>query len=571
MEAREHADLLRDFFTNLFRPDETVYIFPCLSEKARQEISEGRRKLPVELHKRELTYFIPGKGVMNEPHHFLPAFQRTASSTNTAVIEKLKDFNNLGYEIYFAVNPLTCRTRCQRTVYAAHHVVLEADDTDLDLQKRILNDYRDYFSAIIYTGNKSLHAYAKIDPAIPNYSRVGWKDAPKLKSIGKPTTCSLPQYDAVANFWIEELRQQGLQLDVSVARDFSRVSRVPGFKHSKTGKVAEVLFLNPTPLGSQIIIEKRYWAKAWSPEPHEAPHNVAMGKDSISTDVISPELQPSVFLGEDVSPIDNQVSYIENSVRNPITSSDNQLISENINSRERRKRRTTKTNVIREQSFLDYLKAYETLKRDGITRRGVRRSCHAVLFICKEIYGWNKEQMAAAWRAIVTLHPENIGMAPEAAVEQLLEHYAARQGGSRLSLPNTLSLPQDLSFKREHLMAALRGLGCDRPQDVANITNIILRVLWKPIRELPLQCQRGQVGIKAVDFQRECAQKNYKPALAWLEQHHILRLTNASYVIGKRTRQYAVNIPLIVYLLGFQTEELDCNVTVEQGELLMAS
>jgi len=45
--------------------------------------------------------------------------------------------------------------------------------------------------------------------------------------------------------------------------------------------------------------------------------------------------------------------------------------------------------------------------------------------------------------------------------------------------------------------------------------------------------------------------------MQWLHDNRILICTNESYQQGMRTRQYRVNIALLLFLCGFQAEELD--------------
>jgi hypothetical protein len=162
--------------------------------------------------------------------------------------------------------------------------------------------------------------------------------------------------------------------------------------------------------------------------------------------------------------------------------------------------------------------------------------------------------MAEEWRTIVAMKPENIGVTPDEAVKQLLDHYEAKKKDCRLSLPNTLALPIDPSARLAHLIEAVKGLGCPVAKDVANI---IAKVLWRYVRELPIQCRQGEVGAKARDFLKVCNRGQYKPALAWMAEQNILRVTDPNYINSRKTRRYFVNIPLILHLLGFRSEELD--------------
>jgi hypothetical protein len=162
--------------------------------------------------------------------------------------------------------------------------------------------------------------------------------------------------------------------------------------------------------------------------------------------------------------------------------------------------------------------------------------------------------MAEEWRTIVAMKPENIGVTPDEAVKQLLDHYEAKKKDSRLTLPNTLALPVDPTPRLAHLTEAVKGLGCPVAKDVGHI---IAKVLWRYVRELPVQCGRGEVGVKARDCHEVCNRGQYQPALAWMAEQHILRVTDPNYINSRKTRRYFVNIPLILYLMGFKAAELD--------------
>lgn len=549
---KEHAELLKRFFSSLFDPEGDVYIFPSLSDEKREYYQANLDELPSELHGKELRKLF-------DPFKVLDPFKRKAASTDIRLIGKLNDFVSLGYDIFFAANPLTCSKRCQKTVFEARHIVLEADSGDIEEQKRILQQHQHYFSAMLFSGNRSIHAYAKIAPAIPNYSRVFRNEAFYLKKGN--TSCSLPEYKELANLWIDELRQDGLQVDTNVALDFSRLSRVPGFKHSKSGKEAEVIFLNPAPLSTQSLHRDRIWQTEIAPLVWE--DDVAISIDSTDTASIT---QSEIIMGSDIFiGISNTVSSsnngpIDSNNPSPIldSSTDTPFIPKKYLGGEKGRGGTAKTSVIHRDTFLTHLSQYATLKTEGIPSRGMRRKLHVSMFVTARILGWGKGRLEKEWLSITSMKPENIGMSPEDAVIDLIRHYEKGQTiTDKITLPNTLSLPEDPFLKRDCLLAALKAWGCrkeDRPNDVASI---ILRVLWKAIRTLPVQCMQGKTGIRALEVQHVCARKVYRPAMNWLEEANILKVTDADYKIGRKTRRYFVNSPLILYLMGFKEAELD--------------
>lgn len=582
MDVKEHAKVLADFFTKLYAPNEIVHIYPALSLAKRKEVQNDYRRLKEKVHGRELRYKNPKyDGSSDEPlflpRQFLKPYRRRAGSTQTKVIEELYDFVDRGYDIYFVVNPLSCPQRCQRTVKEVRHVVLEADEATPEMQETIFKKYQDYFSAIIFTGNKSYHAYARLDPALPNFSYVGWKTARDLNQNGERTTCDLPAYGDAAQFWINEMRGQGLQLDEKVAKDFARVSRVPGFRHSESGNVAVIRFLNDDPLGSQELMQEHHWVPEWVSLQFDEFNPIVGTKAAAGTDVVSdvvsaiasdgvPDIVP-VMVMKDVK----QVGVYTGGDTAPYGQGKNRGAGHGehvVPVKRGREERITETNLKPGQRFLDHLQTYDHLKRDGIPSRHLRRSYHVAMFASARVFGWDRQELTDEWRTIVTKHPEHIGLTPEQAVQELMGHLDSSTHSETLTLPNTTFLPDDVAERREHLEAALVALGCPEPRNVANM---IIRVLWRSVRELPWQCREGTLGIRTSALCKVCTHGRYLPGLEWMKTRKIVQVTDDSYSEGRKTRRYSVNISLIIYLLGFQSSELDWSEGSQWDALLLAS
>ena len=111
------------------------------------------------------------------------------------------------------------------------------------------------------------------------------------------------------------------------------------------------------------------------------------------------------------------------SIKSPIRFNTSPNNSQRLNDNQERGEVAPETNSIHNQSFVDHLRTYEGLKREGIPCRGKRKSYHVALFVSGRILGWDRERLVSEWRNIVTLKPENIGVSPELAVEQFLELY----------------------------------------------------------------------------------------------------------------------------------------------------
>ncbi len=116
----EHAEMLAEFFTTLFGPDERVHIFPMLAG--------GVHKFMGQIN--EIDEFVCGKQVkywgydwkdknpetMNVqkwmPIRVPKPFSRNASSKSVKIIPTLRALSDAGYDLFFCINPLTGNSLC---------------------------------------------------------------------------------------------------------------------------------------------------------------------------------------------------------------------------------------------------------------------------------------------------------------------------------------------------------------------------------------------------------------------------------------------------------------------------
>lgn len=607
MTSKEHAQLLSGFLTTLFDKDDTVHIFPSLSEAKFKDVIAGKASFPNEkIHGKQLTYFprtrdddgcqwdqdiissiITNQSTTPIPRKVLNPFSRRPGSTRTDLIEKLNDFVALGYDIYFCVNPLNFGHRSQRTVRKARHIVLESDNpaTPIETQKEIFDKYKDSISAMVFSGNRSVHAFVRLTDPIRNVYPITWRSRHRLRMNveEKEEEPDWKTYKEVATYWIRKMEVEGLKIDTSVATDCSRLTRLPGFDHSKSGKPSEMLFLNPsskfdwyweTQLAYMCECEydderlgNRFIHVQNSPGNYSLMGSMVPMGPMVSMPSIVPDSNSIGIDGNGCIPSYSIVAMESSNIKlsSTVTSDGNGLQTlETLEERGKRRKRTRETNVIRFATFLDDLRGYEALKQGGIPKRHVRRTLHKVMFSATRVLGMTNDQAADEWREILGKHPENIGCSIEEAVQELLALFRFR-ATTRLVpfLPNTQKLPDCDDHRGQLLKQWLVSKGCPCATDVLKI---IRSILWGCIRDLPLQCVQGKIGLKSAVLQRICRGKGgYKQALAWLEDRHIVRMTNEKYCPGERTRKYFVNIPLILYCAGFQTAELDWSQCSKKG------
>ena len=525
MEIKEQVQMLRGFFGTLFQPEDKVFIYPSLSDGKLKYYKAHLDELPEILHQRHLSWERDGHRNLRK---FLKPFMVEPASIDADTVSQLRDLNELGYDIYFVANPLLCSKRCQKTVRVARHLVIESDIASLDNQWAVLEKYKDFFSALIFTGNKSYHAYAAIDPPMRNPNCVGYGE---IRKLGKDTSAKWKQYVDLAKCWIEEMRGNGIDVDPLVIKDYSRVSRVPGFKHAKTGKECEIKRLNPQALD---FFPKNYAnddiALILGSDESGRPQIPSSPEKSCRVQLESP-LVPYWYLGTAYRFSSYSGSWrVEGAWRNIVM-----------------------TDLKPGSTYLDDLEIYWQLKRYGIPRRHERIRLHKALFTVARVFCWSKEKLGEEWLSIVKINPNHIGCSKEEAVEDICRHFNSAER-LPIYLPNATTIPEPNVAHEIHLESSLEEMQCP---DITNTKRLIVRVLLPLIKQFPVQCCRGMLGIKSKDMLLATIKGKYTPALTWMLQNRLISMTRKGYFVGIMTRTYAVNIPLILFLMGYGSKELD--------------
>lgn len=518
--------MLKEFFSILFSPDEKVLMVPGLNKDLFKALCADLAGWPKEIGGRKTTYDDKKLGRI-QPRRYLNPFSRSPTSASTRNLAALHEINRQGYDIFFAINPMTCRRRCQKTVTMAKHVLVESDTNDIETQLRFLKEYEPYIVSAVNSGGKSIHCLVRVAPPRLHPGAVGWREASRL---GKgETKAPWPEYRRMGDYWIAEAGKHGLKIDTAAAHDHARVSRVPGFLHSKTGRRAEVIRQNPM--------------ASWD------------WRGSVRSSILS------------ISP--NQDDDDSFSILNPKTESFFELLGTLGDLKETRENRDpATTNVVRiigprsqcrhpETSFLDAIDDFEHLRQGGLPGRHTRRSMHRTLFEAARVYRWSILQMAREWRRIIKRNPKATAESVKSAVRDMLRAWKATDGvGSYL--PDATRLPDLDDARRRTLHCRLVGMGCNEPRKAARI---IERVILPLIKSLPRQCRLGTVGIRSTELRNAAhirgQSRGYRGLWGWMQKVGIVTCKNDDYVPKIRTRQYGVNIPLVLWLNGFRTEELD--------------
>ncbi len=547
-DLQSHARLLKDFFSALFGPNDTVYIYPRLRPGSPLTIRSGliADELPTE-----------GRVVSRKP-----------SSTNTKTLARLHELNAQGYDIYFCVNPLIHPRRCQKGVVLARNILIEMDHSEMETQREMLERFKSNIVSAACSGRRSLHMIVKMNPPLWNPNLVGRMMVSKLKK--GETSARWPQYVDLANRWIARLEMLGHAIDNRVAKDYSRLSRVPGFLHAGAGMVSILEHLDAGASWDwKAEVEEDAEAEEPTEEEMEAyfetreaevPESV---KDRIwGRDVLFPDVsisQESTVKCESISQKQNSICLFRKKAESFEESIN--LKESNLNIRDLIN--TSTTNVVRNQfqkSFLDEIEEYERLKQTGLPGRGTRMIFHKVVFTAARVFGWDEEQLKEEWRGVIEANLKATDKRVDEAVESIMGDWHANKK-FKIYIPNLARLPEMIPSRATMLEKRLGHMGCREPKKGGRI---IQRVLLPTIQSLPGQCGQGKVGIQSTRLQSAVhargESRGYRSTWEWMQESKIVECTDLKYQRGRQTRTYWINIPLVLWLCGYRTDELDWSV-----------
>ena len=598
MTNQEHAEMLAKFFTTLFPADQHVHIVPMLAggkDRFMQNIDEVDEYVAgkqVKYKKMISGYSDPdATPVINwMPRNATSLFARKASSKRATLIPKLYELSNIGYDMYFCVNPLIRNYRRKETVKHISHILLECDDKSIsiDEQFKILMKYKESIAAITYSGNKSLHAIIQLRPVMKNPLSVwNYNYLSKKKSRKAPV---IPEYEKAVKYWYDTLAKDGLPLDPKTAPNIVQLSRLPGFPHGKTGVISKILYLNSNAKyrwGEQA--EYGTWDDFQLDYKNNLNESYEISETSYSdSDIIYSNWEDDFsfdrsddLIGYNSTKIDHDVVSI-NSNSIILDNQDSYILSNTSNKgasgvkafKEKKevKDKITTTNVRTFcefegeaegdlGSFLDDLAIYYDLKKNGITKRDIRRGMHIVIYRVGALLGLSEKQLIEDWEAIISINPNNIGPSISVALQDFSNCFASLNKIKSYYLPDCTFLPELDDARNKAFKKKLKDEGCPSPTGVCNI---VKNVLWGAVKSLPHQCLDGTLGLSSRNLQQ--ASKRYKEPLEWLMQKNIVIMTNPNYCSGKLTRKYKINIPLLLYWLGFKNADLVWDKAVAESQ-----
>lgn len=543
-----HAVMLKEFFSAPFGPKDTVYIYPRL-----------RPDSPLTIRSGLIADELPSEGRV---------VSRRPSSTTTKTLARLHELNAMGYDIYYCINPLICPRRCQKGVLMARNILIEMDHSDMATQMEMLERFKPNIVSAVRSGGKSLHMIVKLNPPLWNPNRVGRMMVSRLKE--GETSARWPQYVDLANRWIARFGMLGHTIDPRAAKDYARLSRVPGFRHAGTGVVSTLEYIdrnmswdwkNEVDTEANQICEISAEELDLRCEMLEAGLSESDRGELCGRDVLFPEI--AVSQSSILRPMRGCKGKMEGVTHFSMAEGRTLEPSPSLGGTEGLiglYKNTSRTSVVRtspRKSFLDDIEDYAGMIRTGLPGRGTRMKYHKAMFTVARIFNWTEERMETDWRHIIEKNPEGTDKNPDEAVASLLGDWRANMGYS-LFLPDVRKLPEFDPGKMGALETRLVGMGCREPRKAARI---ITRVILPFIKSLPRQCRQGTVGIQSTDLRNAAHirghSRGYKDLWDWMQKVGIVTCKNTDYVPDSRTRQYGVNTPLILWLCGYRAEDLE--------------
>lgn len=577
-----HAEHLSQFFTTLFGDDRDVHIFPGLSDTRFAEFDAAPDSLPDEICGRQTKYW-DSEACRIRPLKFLDPFCRRTSTGSLSTIRSLHQLNSHGYGIFFAINPLAFRKRCQKSVLCVRHILIESDTAALDMQLEAIGAFKPSIASVTFSGRRSHQALVRLHRPLWNPHRV--RDWIAMSKLAKGNTnAHWPEYLRLADHWLTAMRMHGVEADSAVARDYARVSRVPGFLHPDSGKPTELIWLNPDAgwdWGLTLPIPGPDGGEEEQTQDELADHHEDMEsrvdentRDLLQgKDVLFRALSP--FGGSDVGGFNGVGEGVriggsnlkENEVsHNPIPPPGDLGVWGGVGE-------VATTIVVRstalgpnacsppETSFLDDVQEFSRIRAIGLPSRHTRRMMHKALFQAARVFGWEESRISDEWEYVIQRNLAATAESPEGAVDDMLGAWKARPDIG-IYLPQLTRMPPLDDAKRAILAARLEALGCVETRKAARIVECVLLPL---LRAVPAQCLAGTANVLSTrlrDVTNIRGSRGYRAVWSWMETSRIVECTNPKTVWGIQARQYRINAALVIWLCGYQTLELDWSVAI---------
>ena len=542
----------------------TAYVFPRLHDELQLYYSEHPRLLPESLHGKALRDAFDAEAPTDPDDpawcyaYPVPSpFARKPSWGRLSSLAQLLDFNGLGYDIQVPVNPLTCKIVGQKTVSFCLNILAESDGWDIEGQLLALKPFRNETVSILTSGRRSVHAVFRLEKWISNPHRLGWKLARKAQEryrLGKP----IREFVEAVNFLKARLKKAGFWPDADAMVNHCVFTRLPGFRHGMTGRISELVYLNPN-LSQWISSSKGYVSKElkslWD-EGRKA--SVSMADSSVSISKTDPTDDDSINDSEKMIGVGDGGRGIPQDAK-AFPKADTKSVKEcappvPVNVYKNRSKASPPSSSSSEgnHNFLDDWATYRSLKEQGIPKRHKRRRLHMPMFTMATVFGWDEDKLADEWREIVEINPRCIGCGSDEAVRDILAAWASRSHHEAIRLPDLAELPDLDERKSRALLGALKKAGCPKPRIA---TRIVSEMLIPMGRKLPAQSKDGSLGLKSEEMLVKFG-SGYRVAREGLVAAGLLEVADRSYCRGRQTMKYRINWPRLLIRCGYEAGEL---------------
>lgn len=509
IELKAQAKQIKEFCSIVLPLETQMAITPKMPDDIWQEHQECRTSLPPEFMalKKSDKLFDNSKGRPIPLFQALPTFLISTGPNGLGVVtmRRLWALTMAGYNIYYSINPLKCSIRNKATTKYMDNFLIESDETDLETQRRILQANRHMFVAYYYSGNKSIHAIAKLDTIIQNKFCYGYLGAKAAKENGTLIGHNSIEYSQAGLYIRNILESQGLILcQSSCSSNYAQISRLPTFPNVSTANLVNIEYTN-------------------------AANRIPLSE--VKSSLVQSGLNASTSIEEQ----EQQEQTADESTHRAART----LLSETITKPFPMKRKVANYDILKD------FQAYDQAIDVGLPSVGTRLVYERIVARIGRAMKWNDNKTIEAWKTILGKSGGCFRGTEEDAVNSLttsLKKYSK----AKVWLPmETVVLP-DQSL--ETLTSSLYVLPDGKLE--ANVHNILLEVVFPLVKQAPQAATDGRLNIKAVDMMKACADRRYKPAVQWMIDNGILSITNEKYCIGAKTKAYRVNIPLMLHYLN---------------------
>ena len=425
-------------------------------------------------------------------------------------------------------NKVWTSVRAQSHIDAIEYIVLESDNESLEKQYQLFLALKPYVASLVYSGNKSLHITVKI---------------PKIKTCIEHFKTTHAKILAHIDYYMQ---LNDMSYDIGVAKDYSKLTRIPNTIHSKSKKLSILMYTNDN--AAVFDATKQFYIK------NKEDFKVA---ETIEREYI--ELR-----------VNNHVHFLNESAPEPVKP---------INKR-------TADWIVSIPNYADNLDNYYRFMEYGMQDKQTRRRMYRDVIVANRIltgYDFNQIQLdSKIEREYIELRVNNHVHFLNKCLEdvtQILELSEGRYQCSfeyaiedfnrffkktiimkaNIKLPNLTTIQASELYSIKQIKHNLKSIGFAQPNYLAKT---IINLLMPKIKELPYQCKNGTLGLHADKELRTIIHRSEYVATIESLKHNKIMIKTHNYKVNEfnpkanQTNKFWLNIPLILYI-ATNAKELD--------------